>query len=241
MNNYFTLKQVVPSSCADANQNLRFDHILTYMQDVSTFHSFHMNVDHDALLKSSNAFWVLTKIKFKIIKTPHCFESVNFNTWPTQVKGLRFFREYEFLGEDGANIQGRAEWCMLDATTGAIRKPSTVKYPSDMVHLDKQADVSPFIKFLTDDITFEFSHVHKVKNVDIDVNKHTNNVAYARMAINAFSVDEFLDYNFKNFEIHFIKQTYFDNEVEVYKAKTQNGVIVKGVKNNETIFCCLFS
>jgi hypothetical protein len=86
----------------------------------------------------------------------------------------------------------------------------------------------------------DYCNTHVSRFVDIDPNGHTNNVAYARMALNAFSPTEFASLNFTEFEIHFIAQSYYENEIKVYKKKTDYGYYVEGKLNGKTTFMCYF-
>ena len=60
------IKKIITASEVDSKWNLRFDSILNIFQDLATSHAREMGMGFDDLMKNSNAFWVVSKIKFKI-------------------------------------------------------------------------------------------------------------------------------------------------------------------------------
>lgn len=85
----------------------------------------------------------------------------------------------------------------------------------------------------------DFSHSHISRFVDVDPNGHTNNVAYARMVLDTFNPDEFAKINFKEFEIYYISQSYYGDEIRLYRKKTDYGYYVEGKTNGKTTFTCI--
>ena len=239
MNNTYKLTHNVSFGEIDANYRMRFDGILSVFQIATLFHSIELNVGTNVLLENSNAFWVLSKAKFKILKTPTFSNKITVETWPLPVTPVRFNREYKITVADADCVLGTSEWVTLDATTKMLRKSQTIKYPFDLVH---RTDVSGAGEYsrkrepLTDD---NLVYTHTVRFVDIDPNNHTNNVAYVKMALNAFSIEEFNSANFTEFEIQFMLESYYGNKVSIYKVKTDYGYYVEGKTNEKTVFICI--
>lgn len=237
-NNYKSISKIRYSE-VDKNYEMRFDAILDAFQNLTTFHSYEMKIDKESLKSSSNGFFVITRMKFSFDNPLLLGEDAEFITYPEKVTTLRFYRGFEINGENGKRVKGYSEWCVLDCDTLMPRKSDTVAYPHDLPVFKYFEDPS-FIRF--NEITSEKDEVYRyaVKSTDIDGNGHTNNAAYSRMAVNAFSPDEFGAENFKGFEIDFISQTYYDDEIAVYKKKTNAGVYVEGKLNDKPVFKSLF-
>lgn len=240
MKNFYSVNLKIVPSQVDMKKNLRFDSIMEYFQDAACLHSVEMGVEHDALMESSNAFWVLSKVKFRIDGTFLQGEKIVSSTWPLEAKGFRFIREHKIeKADETATVHGRSEWCILDAQTLMLRKATSVKYPNDMVCLTDRAQVSDFNRFSQLENAL-FCYDYKTLNTDIDVNLHVNNVAYARMAINALSKEEYKESSFNAFEIHFISQSYLGDVISIYKQAEDNAVLVEGKLKDKTIFKALF-
>lgn len=239
MNNSFSLKHTVNYSEVDVKYRLRFDSILSTFQKITFFHSTDMKIDAPTMAKTSNAFWVLCKSKFKINKLPVLGDEIAVETWPTIVSPLRFYREYLIKEQNAVAIAGSSEWCTFDLTTRAVRKTSTIVYPFDMPHRQDKSGADDFSK-IKESVTIDnFSHTHVSSFTDIDANMHTNNVAYVRMALDTFSPEEFVNENFTEFEIYFNSQSFYKDEINVYRKKTDYGYYVEGKTGEKSIFNCV--
>ncbi len=239
MKNTYSLTKQINASLIDYNNKMRFDTLLASFQDTAIFHSNEMGVGFEDFIKSSNAIWVLTKVKIYAPKMPVLTENVEFSTYPTDVSLLRFTREFTAFGDKDAKAVGHSEWCVLDATTKSLRKSNSIDYPRDLEHRTDNVGLT------FDNMRYEigdYVYTHKVKLTDIDCNRHTNNVAYARMALNAFSIEEYESFNFTTFEIKFIAQSYYGDEIEIYKNKIdENKVFILGKIQDKNIFSTIFS
>ena len=239
MNNTYKLNHTLTYSDVDSNYDMRFDAVLSSFQIATLFHSVELNVGTNVLLENSNAFWVLTKSKFKILKKPVFNQRVTIETWPLPVTPVRFNREYKISLDGEDCVLGSSEWVTLDATTKTLRKSSTIKYPFDLEHRTDLSGAGEYSRKREQLSKDNFSYTHTVRYVDIDPNGHTNNVSYVKMALNSFSVEEFNNANFTEFEIQFIAQSYYGDDVDVYKVKTDYGYYVEGKVKDKTTFICI--
>lgn len=238
-NNYILSSTINAEKCTK-DTNLRFDSVLLLFQDATNMHSYEMQIDKDTLKASSNAFFVLTKVKFKVHNNIRFSDQIQVKTWPLKVDSpIRFCRDYEIIKDQKVAISGHSEWCVLDFDTRSLRKISSVKYIDDIDYLPKTTLVAPFENFKAYD-KGAFIYEHAVTFCDIDFNKHVNNACYVKMALNSFSPDEFEKYNFKGFEIHFNKETTFGDKIAIYKNVVDKGVLVQGFNKESKIFECLF-
>ncbi len=238
--NNFVLPIYVNAEKCTKDNKLRFDSVLQMFQDATNKHSYEMLLDKDTLKNSSNAFFVLTKIKFKILNNISFNDTVSVKTWPLKVNSpIRFHRDYQIKNGDIVAIAGHSEWCVLDYNTRSLRKISSVKYIDDIDYLERTNLVDDYANFNSYK-KGETALNHVVSFCDIDFNNHTNNACYVKMALNTFSPDEFIKYNFTGFEIHFNKETMYGDKITLYKNAVDKGVLVQGYKENVKIFECLF-
>ena len=236
MKNYLQTKHLINISDVDVNYNLRLDYMLNCLQDVTTFHSFELKVDRETMVKESNAFWVLSKVKLVFDKLPKWNEEITVKTYPTTVTPIRFFREFLITAENGVVINGNSEWCVLDATTKGIRRSNSVNYPLEMEHLPPNPKMPPFCKIKESIDSENLTFTYKIMHTDIDCNKHTNNVTYAKMILNAFTPTEFEKLAVKGIEINFLNQTYYGDSVDVYKKQVDGGYYIEGKIQDKSIF-----
>lgn len=240
MQNFYKTDYTVKSTEIDSNYKMRIDYIVSLFETVTGTHSSLLGIDGPTLLEKSNAFWIITKFKLKINRFPIMDEELEVETWPTSVKGVRFNRDFLLTKGDEKLIMGTSEWCTLDYDTKEIRRTSTVCYPADMPHRTELSGAGDYIRVKETVAEDDYSHTHKSAFVDIDTNKHTNNLAYLRMALNAFSPEEFEALNITEVQISFLSQTYFGDEIKIYKKQTYYGVYIEGKSDDKAIFNCIF-
>ncbi len=240
MQNFYKTDYRVKSTEIDSSYKMRIDYIISLFQSITGVHSTELGVDGPTLLEKSNAFWIITKFKLKFNRFPIMDEKLQVETWPTTVKGVRFGRDF-LLSKNGEDlIMGTSEWCTLDYTTKEIRRANSVCYPADMPHRTDLSGAGEFIKTKETVCDADYNHTHKSAFIDIDTNKHTNNIAYLRMALNCFSPDEFDKLNIEAVQISFLSQTYFGDEIIIYKKATDYGFYIEGKLNDKTVFNCVF-
>ncbi len=239
MNNTITLKKQIDSSLVGFDGKLRFDTLLSSFQQLATLHSEELGVGFNDLLKNSNAIWIVTKIKLFAPKMPVLHETVEFTSYPTSITPLTFIREFTASGDKGGSAVGHSEWCVLDATTNSLRRSNSIVYPFDLPRREDSVGLT-FNKMRCDDGILNYIYTYTVKLLDIDLNRHTNNVSYVKMALNAFSLEEFVNCDFTSFEIKFISQTYYNDEIKVYKAEIEkNKFYIVGKVLDKPVFSAI--
>lgn len=241
MQNFWQIEHQVDYSEVDSFNKLRIDGILSLLQLITTFHSKEMGVDGYNTAKKSNAFWVVSKFKLKILDIPKLFDHLKVETWPTTVSAIRFNRDYKIIKENSPCVLATSEWCTLDLDTKSLRKTSSICYPFDMEHIKDRSGAGEFSRVTNTTEEQDYSHTHTVLYVDIDSNKHTNNLAYIRMALNAFTPQELQDFNVKEIEVYFQSQSYYKDQIKVYKKQTETGYLVQGNLGDKTIFSIILA
>ena len=59
------------------------------------------------------------------------------------------------------------------------------------------------------------------------------------MALDSFSLEESKEMNVKEFQISYLNQSFYDDEIKIYKKKKEYGYYLEGLINNKTIFTLL--
>ena len=241
MQNFYKTNYTVKTTDVDSNWKMRIDHIVELFQAITGVHSIMLGVDGPTLLEKSNAFWILTKFKIKINTFPVMEDIFEIETWPTPSKGVRFGREFLISKENKNLVMGTSEWCTLDYTTKELRRANSVCFPADLEYRNESSGAGDFVRLRETVCENDYNHTHKSLFIDIDTNKHTNNVAYLRMALNCFTPDEFEAQNIEDMQISFLAQTFYGDEIKIYKKQVENGFYIEGKIDDKTVFNCIFT
>lgn len=236
MKNTYVCDHIVNYSEIDTAYRMRLDSVISAFQTVTLYHSTEMQVDADSLAKNSNGFWVLCKSRFAINRLPKIGETLTMETWPTTVTPVRFMRDYNFWVNGEVAVSGRSEWCVMDIDSRTVRKTSTVCYPHEMEHRTDRSAAGDFSRRRETVESSDLHHVHTSRFVDVDPNGHTNNVAYVRMALDCFTPEEFASLPLDSFEIYYLSQSYFGDELRLYRKKTDYGYYLEGTCGEKPAF-----
>lgn len=241
MNNYYKMQHKVEFSEVDFNYNMRVDHVVSHFQNITGLHSTELEIDATTMKNLSNAFWILSKWKVKIFRMPKFEEVVTIETWPTFAKGVRFGREFTISGDNQLLVACSSEWCTLDCDTKRPRRVDSVHYPHDMPHRKDNSGAGEFLQAQEQVDETHYNHTHNVLFTDIDGNKHTNNIVYIKMMLDCFTVEEFSKINFDEMQIAYVSQTFYGEQIKMYKKQTDYGYYIQGNSNDKPVFRCIIT
>ncbi len=222
-----TEKMKLNSSMFDLNDKIKPSAILEIFQDVAGFHVEKLGVGFKDLLEKG-LLWVVTRIKFDVIKSPVPYQEVVAETWPHQSGKIDFDRDFLIKSNDGkVLIKGTSKWCVISLKTRKFALPTCIEYPEGSMFYDKVNYDERFVKTASIERKriADFSHV--VEFHEIDHNKHLNNAFYATYVFDTMKSDEF-----SHMQINFISECKLDDKIEVFKEKQEDGsVLLSGYSN----------
>ncbi len=226
----YTAKITLFNSYFDLNKRLSAKSILCILQDVAAVHAEELGVGLDALL-SKNLYWVLSRIKFDIIKMPEMNQTVIVETWPHEKGRIDFDRDMRILSEDGNElIIATTKWCVIDTVSRTLQKTENVNYIGGD-YLDSTTYEGRFGRLTLPGAEPTECFCHTVSFCDLDPNNHMNNTNYANLVLNAAE-----NKLFSHFEINFISECKENELISVSKIATDDGEFVTATVNGKTAF-----
>lgn len=210
--------------------------IMTIFQDAVTEHTQYLGVDAPNVYKNLNAKWVITRIRFELDDELSMNDEYTVKTWPLKAKPLRFGRS--FVIEKGGKriIKAYSEWCLLDADTDAVIRSDKLDMNIDEYLTDPVID-SKFsmakVDFCDDDVVY----TRTMRQSDIDLNRHVNNVSYIRLALDCFLAKELESTPIRSFEMYYIAQCYEGDTLTLYR---KDGCI-EAKNGDNTVFRCTYN
>ena len=231
-NSIYTTKIKLFNSYFDCNDKIKPTAIFNIFQDVACVHGEQIGVGYLEML-SKNLYWVLSRVKYDILKHPKIDEEVTIETWPLTKGRIDFDRDFLIKNEHGeVLIKGTSKWCVISSITRSLERTDNVTYNCEC--LTKQNYPEKFVKTETCEILEKPSLTHKVNFSEIDHNKHLNNVNYA-----TFTTNVLRENYFNHLQINFISECKLDDEIKIYYKTTANGYVISGYVNNILKFSAL--
>lgn len=168
-----------------------------------------------------NAFWVFTRIKIKFIKRPQWQDIVKIRTFPINNAGVRTCVNTEITDLHGNKlILANQEACVLNLETRRPMRLTNLPFPRE--NFPEPVFNAPFEKFNISDAAKVYEQ--RIHSQHIDMSKHTNNVEYAKFALNVFS-DDFLQNNeVKEAELHYLGESREGELLEIFHKQTNDSV-----------------
>ena len=224
----FTTKICLYNSYFDLNNRLSAKSILNIFQDVASVHGEELGVGYKTML-AKNLYWVLSRIKFDIVKMPEINQVVVVETWP-HVKGkIDFDRDFNILSENGELlVKGTSKWCVIDTKSRKLQRSDNVNYVGKYC-LDENYP-EKFGKIVLTAKEQKLSFVYRVRFSDLDHNGHMNNTNYANLILNAVQ-----NKTFTHFEINFLNECLQDDEIYI-SVTEDDGEYVIGKVGDRTVF-----
>jgi medium-chain acyl-[acyl-carrier-protein] hydrolase len=220
----YTIPFKVRSYEVDRDGLATLSSVCNYFQEAAGVHADHLQFDITRL--QENGFtWVLYKMHVEVSRYPSRWEKVTVNTRPSAGDGLRAFRDYELLDENGARLAAAvSQWMVLNIKT---RRP--VRIPSEILEMGlKQAhhviepDKTPINPVPLRDYDQNTPVTHAGFH-NLDMNGHVNNVTY---------IDWFMGYlpsaleasrRCIKMEVQYISECTAGDEIHIANEITQGG------------------
>lgn len=205
----------------DCRNRLRSSSILDIFQDIAACHANELGIGFDSMI-TNETIWVLSKVKYEMVKEPSMYETVHVKTWPLKPNKIIFRREYLIEDMDGnILVKGTSEWVVMHSVKRKL-------VPAEDVFPIKEG-------FVTEEVFDEkLKKVPDVENSndvytvlttfsDCDINGHVNNTKYANYVLDGL--------NLSNDEV--IKEMQTDYHQEVIGG-TRLDIVIK--RENKEIY-----
>ena len=207
--------------------------VLDLFQEVAGAHAEELGIGFDDSLKKG-LLWVLTKVRFEIIKQPKIHSKVKVVTWPLSPSKITLRRDYEIYSpHDELLIKGASEWVFIDSVNRKIMSTENA-YPN-MDFIEKNSIEGKFTKARMLEGETESAQI-TARYSNIDMNSHVNNTQYATFVLDAINPTE--NDVIKAVMIDYHKEVTCDSNLNIIYRRDEKLLSAKGEKNNEVMFNC---
>lgn len=230
MNKYTATKTASMNDVAFCGKALP-PQIMSIFQDAVTAHTAILGVGADTIIKTINAKWVITRVRFEIDGTLRVGDEYTVSTWPLRAGPLRFGRTFTLEKEGKIIAKAFTEWCLLDANTDEVMRSGALTMPIEEYLTDKGIEGRFSGAKATDPKPV---YTHTVRQSDLDINRHVNNVTYIRFALDCLPSDELEKTDITSFEMYYLSQCFEGQTVELLRQDN----LIEAVCEGRTVFRC---
>jgi medium-chain acyl-[acyl-carrier-protein] hydrolase len=193
---------LIPSWAADHRGELGLVPTLQILQDVAIKHARILQLGGEAF-RAQGFFWVLTRQKLALVRSPHVGESWHVRTWLRVTTENNVVREFS-LTCDGAEVGlCTTGWLALSVENRRPARLDAEKILKDVALADQTGLSLPK---LAGTGTYQPAATLAVRNSDIDGNHHVNNVRYAQWALDAVPLERAREGRVQGYEANFLAE-----------------------------------
>lgn len=222
---------LTPGEC-DSQQRMPITVLVDRIIEVATLHANTWNVGFSELAKSGQT-WVLSRVTFEMHRYPRINEYYTLTTWIESYNKHFSERNFAICDVDGSVIgYARTIWVVIDTITRASVDISRFGYIADNISdrecpIAKQSRLRPLSEY-------EATH-YRFRYTDIDFNRHVNSCRYIDVLLNQWPLDFHDNHRIARFEIAYMKEAYFGDEVEVRSHTDGNETMAEIINGNEAL------
>ena len=227
-----------PFHCDFAGR-LFMGHMGNHMLNAADFHSSARGFGMKYLMTIKRS-WVLSRLAIEMEEMPVQYTKFNVETWVESA--MRYFtsRNFAVTGKDGKVYgYGRSIWAMIDTES---RQPTDIfsidnGAINDWIVSDKPCPIDKGTRVKMSD-NAELVHTIDTYYNDVDINGHINSVKYIEHVLDLWSVDWYLEYAVKRFEVAYVAEAHGGDKLSFYREKTGDNEFCVRIVRTDGTECC---
>ena len=205
--------------------NLSTSFLFYNIQEIAGEHAIKLGFGYEELVENQ-LFWVLSRIKVKIIKRPRWREKFNVTTIARGTDGFMGYRDFYFTDDNGKTIvEGTSSWLAINLQTKRIQRLTNLKnfpdYEEGVFGIN-----APKVNSPKSDSVLNFSPV--LFN-EIDINQHFNSGRYIERILDSFDFSFHEKHELVEFEINFAKEGMPGDNLGIKKEQKDNSTFLCSV------------
>jgi len=178
---FYEEKFKIRASEIDQDQEATLPSICNLLQEIAGNHARLLHFDITDLQRDKRT-WVLHRLNVSMDRYPEWRETITIRSWPSSGDGLRAYRDFHILGEDGEIIgKSLSYWLIMNMES---RRPTRI--PEDILAMAPSETDHVLPVDDGDFSSFESAgkkQTFRVRKSDLDLNRHVNNVRYIEWAL----------------------------------------------------------
>lgn len=197
--------------------------VLDIFQDVAGVHAKMLAISGPELLERGLC-WMLTRVRYEILRQPELYQTVSVKTWPIESRRIELDRDFEVNSESGELIiRGSSQWVVMDITDRSAPKlvPARVFEFGLEEYVSTRAFERAFGRAVYNGIECDRPYVCRSRYTDLDMNGHVNNIKYADLTLSAIE-DTLNGGEIVDFRIDYVKEILEGDEIAIHTSTEQN-------------------
>lgn len=224
---------LTPAECTP-ERRMPLTLLINRLIEVATLHADSLGIGYTTLSKHSQT-WVLSRVAVEMKLYPGVRDHYTIRTWVSSVSRLFSERDFEICDSRGEVIgHARTVWAALNVDTRTAGDISYLSFVSEYIPGKESPVAKPSRPMVLKD--YEVAGTYRFKYTDIDFNRHVNSSRYIELLLNQWPLGFHDRYRLTRFEIAYLHEACFDDEVEV-RLHDSDGEVRAELVNGDRALC----
>lgn len=207
---------------------------MDYFQDIAAGQYHVLDKDNTTIHEKYGVAWVYSKYKLKIYEKTDFDHTLRIRTWISRLDAVRSWQEMEIKRGEELLCEGRLESCLVDLKDHSIARMPRIELPEGLAE-DRMTSVGTFMRRVKFPESAAYRYTHTVHYSEIDNNRHMNNLHYVPLFMNAFDIDFYDRFFVTDFEIHYVQQAYYGEELRIFCEQEGEEYRLFALKADDTV------
>jgi medium-chain acyl-[acyl-carrier-protein] hydrolase len=216
----------------DYTNHLKVSSLFNYMQEAASRSADRLGFGYDELIKEG-LFWVLSRVKLVLKDTPGLGDTLTVETWPKGVEGLFATRDFRMLDGRGREIcLATTSWALLSGHT--MRPLPAQELQERLTTRDPEAAIAELPGKIPEPARKEVVYDRHIRYLDLDANRHVNNVKYIEYLLDSFPMDHYQTRRLASVQVNFLREAKFGDTIRIFRGVQEEGpVYLEGENQHE--------
>ncbi len=227
--------KILPEVCTSGK--IKISQLMMLHQEIGEKHLNVFGTTSKEMREDQKLAFIFTKASILIHRLPSKNEEIVVRTWCSELKGVRFTRNYQTFDLNGSPLtEAKCEVTTIDLESRRIVRPTNIDRFDDFLYNNELENNCPAPQKIAN-----FDNLYLAKSINateetIDFNGHVNNTMYADFAISVLP-DNVIKSNISKVDINFINEVMPHEIIDLYIAQTnQQCYVVSGKVGDKQSF-----
>lgn len=229
--------KILPEVCASGK--IKISKLMMLHQEIGEKHLNIFGTTSQKMREEQNLAFIFTKAAILIHRLPEENEEITVRTWCSELKGVRFTRNYQTFNSNGNILtESKCEVTTIDLETRRIVRPSSINGFEAFLYNNSLKNACGNPKKITPAENPVFVTSRNASQETIDFNGHVNNTMYADFALSVLP-DEVASGKIKTVNINFINEIMPLEIIDLYLSQNNpESFVITGKVYDKTAFLC---
>jgi medium-chain acyl-[acyl-carrier-protein] hydrolase len=200
----------------DYTNRLKLNSIFNFLQEAASKSADSLGFGYKDFEKE-NLYWVLSRVRVILLDNQRVGDTICIETWPKAIEGVFATRDFRIYDSDENIIcLATSSWALLDAKT--MRPLPGAELQKRVHHMNADSAIDEVPGKIMEPSRKDLVYERPVRYLDLDVNRHVNNVRYVEYLLDAFPMEHYQSRKLVSVQVNFLNEALYGDILRIYKG-----------------------